>query len=65
MINFNFSQKGLGLVTSPHFGYDFSRKIFLMLQLTRFHCRIAFTSQNIGQYVYYNCLLTRLGRHKI
>ena len=23
------------------------------------------TSRNIGQYVYYNCLLTRLSRHKI
>ena len=23
------------------------------------------TSQNIGQYVYYNCLLTRLGHHRI
>ena len=26
---------------------------------------IAFTSRDIGQYVYYNCLITRLGHHKI
>ena len=31
MLNFNFSEKGLGLVSSPYFGYNFSRKIFLML----------------------------------
>ena len=30
MLNFDFLRKGLGL-TSPHFIYDFSRKIFLML----------------------------------
>ena len=31
MVNFNFSEKRLGLVSSPHFVYDFSRKMFLML----------------------------------
>ena len=31
MLNFNFSEKGLGLVSPPHFVYDFSRKMFLML----------------------------------
>ena len=31
MLNFDFLQKGLGLVSPPHFRYDFSRKIFLML----------------------------------
>ena len=31
MFNFNFSEKGLGLVSSAHFVYDFSRKMFLML----------------------------------
>ena len=29
--NFNFSEKGLGLVSPPHFVHDFSRKMFLML----------------------------------
>ena len=68
MLNFNFSEKGLGLVFPPYFEHDFSRKMFHMLhsellhmiQLTKFHCLIAFTFCDIGQYVYYNCLLTRL-----
>ena len=29
MLNFNFSEKGPGIVSPPHFVYDFSRKIFL------------------------------------
>ena len=28
MINFNFSEKGLGLVSPSHFVYDFSRKMY-------------------------------------
>ena len=65
MLNVNFSQKGLGLVSPPHFVYDFSKKKknvsrVTYYQLTKFHCLIAFTSRDIGQYVYYNCLLTRL-----
>ena len=32
--------------------------------LTKFHCLVAFTSWDIGQYVYCNCLLTRLWRYK-
>ena len=31
MFNFHFSEKTLGLVSPPHFGHDFSRKMFLML----------------------------------
>ena len=31
MLNFHFSEKGLGLVSPPHFMYDFSRKTFVML----------------------------------
>ena len=31
MLNFNFSEKGLGLVSELYFVYDFSRKKFLML----------------------------------
>ena len=30
MLNFDL-KKGLGLVSTPHFVYDFSRKMFLML----------------------------------
>ena len=32
--------------------------------MTKFHCLIAFTSRDIGQYVYCNYLLTRVWRHK-
>ena len=31
MVNFNFLEKGLELVSPPHFEYDFSRKMFLVL----------------------------------
>ena len=27
----NFLEKGLGMVSPPHFAYDFSRKMFLFL----------------------------------
>ena len=33
MLNFGFLEKGLGIVSLPHFVYDFSRKILLMLSL--------------------------------
>ena len=69
MLNFNFSEKGLGLVSPPHFVYDFSRKMSKCLScyilLTDQISLIAFTSPDIGQYVYYKCLLIRLWRHKI
>ena len=29
MLNFNFSEKGLGLVSPPQFVYDFSRNLLL------------------------------------
>ena len=31
MLNFNFPEKSLGLVSLPHFLYEFSRNLFLML----------------------------------
>ena len=31
MLNFDFSKKGLGIVSLPHFEFDFSRKVFVML----------------------------------
>ena len=31
MLNFDFLEKGLGIVSPPHFVYDFSTKMFLML----------------------------------
>ena len=62
MLNFDFSEMGLGLVSPPHFAYDFSKKYFsgYILLTDQFHCLIAFTFRDIEQYVYYNCLLTRL-----
>ena len=68
MLNFNFPEKGLELVSPPHFPYDFSRKMFLILysiNRPNFKVWLSFTSRDIGQYVYYNCLLTSLWRHKI
>ena len=65
MHNFNFSEKGLGLVSPTHFVYDFLRKMFLMLHSINWPDFIAFISQEIGQYVYCNCLLTSQWGHKI
>ena len=31
MLKSDFSEKGLGIVSPPHFVYDFSRKTILML----------------------------------
>ena len=31
MLNFNFLEKGLRLVSLPHIKYDFSRKLFLIV----------------------------------
>ena len=31
MLNFNLSEKGLGLVSPPHFTYEFSTEMFIML----------------------------------
>ena len=31
MPNFEFLEKGLGIVSPTHFVYDFSKKVFLML----------------------------------
>ena len=64
MLNFNFPEKGLGLACPTHF-FIFEKNVshVMFYELTKFHCLIAFTSQNIGQYVYYNCFL--LCRHRI
>ena len=47
------AEKVLGLVSAPHFMYDFSGKMFHVIssQLFKFHCLIAFTAGDIGQYV--------------
>ena len=33
MLNFDFLEKGLGIVPPQYFVYDFSRKMFMMLYL--------------------------------
>ena len=63
MLNFNFSEKVLALVSPLHISHIFFNKNashVTFYYLTKFNCLIAFTSKDIGQYVYYNCLLTRL-----
>ena len=60
MLNFDFLGKGLGIVSPPHFKYDFSRKLFIFYYLSKFHGLIAFTSWDVGEYVYCDCLLARL-----
>ena len=50
MLNFNFSEKGLGLVSPPYFVYEFSKKnvsYATFYSLTKFHFLIAFTSRDI------------------
>ena len=37
MLNFDFLDKGLGIVSPAHFVYDFSTKIFLMLYSNNWH----------------------------
>ena len=30
MLNFDFSERGLGIASPPHFEYDFLRKMFVI-----------------------------------
>ena len=66
MLNFNFSEKGLELVSPPHFVYDFQEKCF--------SCYVLLTDQiSLSDCLYFlrywaicvfNCLLTRLWHNK-
>ena len=38
MLNFDFLEKGLGIVSPPHFVYDFSRTFFLTDQFSLTGC---------------------------
>ena len=51
MLNFDFLENDQGIVSPPHFMYDFLRKFFLMyILLTEItYCLIAFTFRDIGQ----------------
>ena len=60
-------RKRSGTVFLAHFLHDFFKKIIsivILYYLTKFDWLAAFTLWDIGQYVYYNCLLTRFWRHK-
>ena len=69
MLNSDFLVQCLRIVSPPHFVFDFSKNMFLML-----YCYILINRPNIiswfpllleiAQYVYCNCLLTSLWRHK-
>ena len=37
MLDFDFLEKGLGILSPPHFGYDFSRNVFLLLYSINWH----------------------------
>ena len=63
MLNFDILKKGLGIVSPPHFVYDFFKKnVSSYILLTN---QISLPSWDIGQYVYCNCLLTNLLRHRV
>ena len=67
ILNFAFSEKGLGIGFPSDLVYDFSRKMFLILfsiNWPNFLVRVSFISWDIGQYMYCNCLFPRLWRHK-
>ena len=42
ILNFEFSGKGLGIVSPSHFANDFSRKIFLILHYIFFKSNLGF-----------------------
>ena len=67
VLNFDFLEKDLGKVSPPHFVYDFSKKMFLILYSVNWPNLISSLPFFLkhGQYGYCNYLLTRLWRHKI
>ena len=70
MLNFDFLDKGLGILSPVHFVYDFLTKVFLMLyfiNLPNFIARLPLLLEILSnmQYVYCNSLLTRLLRHGV
>ena len=57
ILNFYFLEKGVGIVSLPHFVYNLCVWMFLMLYSINW-------PNFIGKYVYSICLLTRLWRHR-
>ena len=63
--HFEERKRGLELVSLSHFLHDFWRKVFhIIFHLLINHSLVAFTSWDIGRYMYRSCWLTRLRRHK-
>ena len=65
---FQKSNKRSGTILSASFSAWFLKKnisIVIFFYLTKFQCLVAFTSWDIGQYVYCNSLLTTLWRNKL
>ena len=68
MLSFCISEKGQGIVSPPHFVYDFSKKTFLILysitdQISSSDM-ITFIFWDIGQYVFSKFLFPILWRHE-
>ena len=61
------NKKRSGTILPVSFSVWFLKKnisLVIFYYLTKFKCLVVFTSWDIGQYVYRNCLLTSLWRHK-
>ena len=57
------NKQGSGTNPLSQFLHNFWRNFFFLVMyytFTKFHCLVAFTLWDIGQYLYCNCLLTRL-----
>ena len=54
MLNFDFSEKGLVIVSPPHLGMVFQEKCYSSYNLLTDQILLSdsFTSRDIGQYVY-------------
>ena len=49
MLNLDFSGKGVGIISPPHFAYNFSRKMFLMLYSITLSDTGFFVLQKLGE----------------
>ena len=67
MLNFDFLEIDLEIVSSPHFVYDVSQKMFLVLYSINWSNLIVWLSyilEMLGNNVHCNCLFLELRRHK-
>ena len=68
MLNFDFLEKDLGIVSPPYFMYDFSQKLFLMLNSISWSNFIAWLPLlleiMVNMCITIVCLLTSLRRHR-